>query len=240
MQVWEKAYLDGLCNEIQSRFFGTKSFEELYDTKVDPWEVNNLAGNQEHADILKKMRQVMKDHILKLNDGGFVPEGEYANIESSSLYNYFQSDNYKLEKILNVASIAAKGEEKNIDSLIENLQNPNPYIRYWAATGCVILGENAIKAKQELILCLTDESLDVRIAAAESLYQIGEKQEAIYTLSKILQNDNLYVVLHALNVIHELGNDVISAFDTEIETVKEKYKANNYITRTIEYFKNQN
>lgn len=237
MQVWEKAYRDGLCNEIQSRFFGTKSFEELYDTKADPWEVNNLAGDQEHADVLKKMRQAMKNHILKLNDGGFIPEGEYANIENTSLYNYFQSDDYKLEEIFDIASIAAKGDKKNIDFLIENLKNPNPYIRYWAATGCAILGENANKAKQELELCLTDESPDVRIAVAESLYQIGEKQEAINTLGEVLQNDNLYVVLHALNVIQELGNDVISALGTEIEIVKKKYKENYYITRIIEYFK---
>ena len=240
MQVWEKAYRDDQCNEIQSRFFGTKPFEELYDTKADPWEVNNLADDQEYADVLKKMRQAMKDHILKFKDGGFIPEGEYTNIENSSLYNYFQSDDYKLEEILKVASTAAKGEEKNIDFLIENLQNPNPYIRYWAATGCAILGENATKAKQDLALCLTDESPDVRIAAAESLYQIGEKQEAINSLSKILQNDNLYVVLHALDVIQELGNDVISTLDTEIETVKNKYKADYYITQTIDYFKTRN
>ena len=239
MQVWEKAYRDSLCNNIQSRFFGIKPFEELYDTKADPWEVNNLTGNQKYADVLKKMRQAMKDHILKLKDGGFIPEAEYENIESASLYDYFQSDDYKLEEILNVASIAAKGEKKNIDFLIENLRNPSPYIRYWAATGCAILGENAKKAKQELTLCLTDESPDVRITAAESLYQIGGKQEAINTLGETLQNNNLYVVLHALNVINELGNDVIIALDTKIETVKNKYKANYYIERTIEYFKIQ-
>lgn len=240
MQVWEKAYLNGLCNKIQSRFFGTKPFEELYDTKADPWEVNNLASDQEHADVLKKMRQVMKNHILKLNDGGFIPEGEYANIESTSLYNYFQSDNYKLEEIFDVASIAAKGDKQNLDFMVESLKSPNQYIRYWAATGCAILGENAKKAKHELELCLTDESPDVRIAAAESLYQIGGKQEAIKTLGEILQDDNQYVVLHALNVINELGNEVIIALDTEIETVMNKYKADYYIERTIEYFKTRN
>ncbi len=72
------------------------------------------------------------------------------------------------------------------------------------------------------------------------MYQIGEKQEAINSLSKILQNDNLYVVLHALDVIQELGNDVISTLDTEIETVKNKYKADYYITQTIDYFKTRN
>ncbi len=237
MQVWEKAYLDGKCNEIQSRFFGTKSFEELYDTKADPWEVNNLAGDQKHADLLKKMRQAMKDHILKLNDGGFIPEGEYENIESTSLYNYFQSDDYKLEEIFDVASIAAKGDKQNLDFLIESLKSPNQYIRYWAATGCAILGEDAKKATKELESCLTDESPNVRIAAAESLYQTVGKQEAINTLSEILQNDNLYVVLHALNVIQELGNDVVKALDKEIETLKKRYEENYYITRTIDYFK---
>ena len=239
MQVWEKAYREGLCNDIQSRFFDTKSFEELYDTKTDPWEVNNLADDQEHADVLKKMRQAMKNHILNLNDGGFIPEGEYGNIENTSLYNFFQSDDYKLEEIFFTASIAAKGEKKNVDLLIENLKNPNPYIRYWAATGCAILGENAKKAKQELELSLTDESPDVRIAAAESLYKIGGKQEAISTLGEILQNDNLFVVLHALNVIHELGNDVISTLDNEIETVYKNLEKNEYLVNIINHMRNQ-
>ena len=239
MQVWEKTYRDSLCNNIQSRFFDTKLFEELYDTKADPWEVNNLAGYQEHADVLKKMRQVMKNNILKLNDGGFIPEGEYANIESTSLYNYFQSDDYKLEEILDVASIAAKGDKQKLDFMIESLKSPNQYIRYWAATGCAILGEDAKKAKKELESCLTDESPDVRIAAAESLYQIGGKQEAINTLGEILFNDNQYVVLHALNVIQELGNDVISALNNEIEIVNNNFNDNYYIVRTINYMRNQ-
>lgn len=239
MQVWEKAYLDGQCNDIQSRFFGTKSFEELYDTKADPWEINNLAGDQKYADIMNKMQQEMKNRILEFHDGGFIPEGEYENIDSTSLYNYFRSDDYPLEDILNAAWTAAKGDKQNLDFLIESLKSPNSYIRYWAATGCAILGEDAKKATKELESCLTDESPDVRIAAAESLYQIGGKQEAINILGEILRNDNLYVVLHALNVIQELGNDVVKALDKEIETVKKKYEANYFITQTIDYFKIQ-
>ena len=71
------------------------------------------------------------------------------------------------------------------------------------------------------------------------MYQIGGKQEAINTLGEILFNDNQYVVLHALNVIQELGNDVISALNNEIEIVNNNFNDNYYIVRTINYMRNQ-
>ena len=39
---WEKEYLEGRCNEVQSRFWQEKPAEELYDVKADPHNVNNL------------------------------------------------------------------------------------------------------------------------------------------------------------------------------------------------------
>ncbi|HKL33778.1 MAG TPA: sulfatase, partial [Tangfeifania sp.] len=60
IRSWEAAYLNGECNETQSRFWEPKPVEELYDTENDPWEVNNLADNPEYKEVLEKMRQANK------------------------------------------------------------------------------------------------------------------------------------------------------------------------------------
>ena len=57
MASWEKAYLAGECDEVQSGFFEPRPVEELYDTQQDPWEINNLAENTEYTEVLERMRE---------------------------------------------------------------------------------------------------------------------------------------------------------------------------------------
>ena len=47
-----------LTAKAEYYFSPTKPVEELYDCDTDPHEVNNLAGDPEYADILKRMRDV--------------------------------------------------------------------------------------------------------------------------------------------------------------------------------------
>ena len=55
-------------------FEPTKPVEELYDTKTDPWEVNNVAGDPRHAEILERMREDLEDWQDRIGDLGLVPE----------------------------------------------------------------------------------------------------------------------------------------------------------------------
>lgn len=64
-------------NETQLIFFKPeKPPEELYDTTVDPHEVNNLAGSPQHQDVLKRMRAVLDKWQKDTKDLGLVPEME--------------------------------------------------------------------------------------------------------------------------------------------------------------------
>ncbi|MCI0525217.1 MAG: sulfatase, partial [Acidobacteria bacterium] len=64
-------------NETQLIFFKPeKPPEELYDTTVDPHEVNNLAGSPQHQDVLKRMRAVLERWQKETKDLGLVPEME--------------------------------------------------------------------------------------------------------------------------------------------------------------------
>jgi N-sulfoglucosamine sulfohydrolase len=64
-------------NETQLIFFKPeKPPEELYDTTVDPHEVNNLAASAQHQDVLKRMRGVLERWQKETKDLGLVPENE--------------------------------------------------------------------------------------------------------------------------------------------------------------------
>lgn len=84
-------------------------------------------------------------------------------------------------------------------------------IRYWGAVGCTIQGEAAAKAMNPLKKLLSDSSPSVRVAAAEALYVLGEKEAGFQGLIKILQETKDPVVaLEAMNITQALGvmNDV--------------------------------
>lgn len=64
-------------NPTQLLFFQPeKPPEELYDTTVDPHEVNNLAAAPEHRAILKRLRGALEQWRRETKDLGLVPEAE--------------------------------------------------------------------------------------------------------------------------------------------------------------------
>ncbi len=54
----------------------SKDAEELFDTRNDPYEFNNLAGDPRYREILEEMRKALADYQKKYGDRGFVPETE--------------------------------------------------------------------------------------------------------------------------------------------------------------------
>ncbi|MEN2283387.1 sulfatase [Algoriphagus sp. SE2] len=67
----------GKLTPEQERWFDeTKPKEELYDTQVDPWEFNNLAGNPEYDVKLEEMRKAHLDWVNYYGDLGVKDEME--------------------------------------------------------------------------------------------------------------------------------------------------------------------
>src|SRR5690606_17160361 len=56
----------------------TKPVEELYDTLVDPHELENLAASPQHQDVLLRMRAALDQWVQRTRDLGFVLEEELA------------------------------------------------------------------------------------------------------------------------------------------------------------------
>ncbi len=205
---WEQAYKNGECNAVQSAFWETKPPEELYDTENDPWEIHNLAGDPRYKDILLRLREANKNWELKIEDTGFIPEADRVDRAGNTpMYDYMRSGKINLEEIVNAADIASLGKVENIEKLKAYLKSDESAVRYWGATGLLILGKEAAPAITNLKAVLADESADVVSTAAEALYNLGEKDAAENALLKVLVNPNKFARCHALNVIDCIEDD---------------------------------
>ncbi|MFA5329451.1 MAG: sulfatase-like hydrolase/transferase [Prolixibacteraceae bacterium] len=218
---WERAYLAGECNETQSAFWKTKVPEELYDTEKDPWEVNNLATDPAYTDVLKRMRQANSDWVNKILDTGFIPEGELnIRAKNQSFYDYMRSGNVSLKTIVEAADLASLGQKENLEQMIEWLKNEDSAVRYWAATGLLILKEDARSAIPELKEALRDTSPDVEVVAAEALYYLGEKETGLNAMLEVLKYPDVFVRTHALNAIDYTNENSIKAKQAVIDMLK--------------------
>ncbi len=61
-------------------FMKTKQEEELYDTKIDPYEIHNLANDPAHQTKLIELRVALSNWQLDVRDLGFIPEYDLVNM----------------------------------------------------------------------------------------------------------------------------------------------------------------
>jgi hypothetical protein len=220
---WEEEYRNGRCNAAQRAFWEPKPYEELYDTETDPWEVRNLAASAEHREILKRMREANRRHILATRDAGFLPESDMVErAVGDEIHAMVRvAERYPLERILAVAEMAGEGNAEHLAALRKCLDDRDRTVRYWGATGCAILGKEAIEVAGDLTRLLDDPIVSVRIAAAEALCAMGRPDEALPCLVDALEHENRYAVLHAVNTLENIGEaarDALPALEKILRT----------------------
>ena len=143
-RAWEKAYKEGKCNAVQSRFWQTKPAEELYDIQNDPHNVNNLADNPDYAQVLSRMRKALRDRVRQNRDAGFLPEGwMLEQSEKQTVYQMTHDPDFPMDAIIETAERASEGKTEHLPFLKKQLQAEHPAERYWAAVGCAIQGKKA-------------------------------------------------------------------------------------------------
>lgn len=246
-QVWKKMYDEGKLTPPQTYFWETKPAEELYDLEADLDEVNNLTASDEHQDILKELRQAQQQKILTIRDLGFMPEAEIHSLSDGSAPYLVGQNNelYPLKKILAMAELASAGTPAGQDKLVAGLSDTNSAVRYWAAMGLLMRGEEAVKqAHTALEKSLDDSSKSVRCIAAEALGKYGTPQEskaAVETLVSLAnQNkDGVYVAMLALNGLDKLSNEKVTPVKKEISQLPLKNpkldrRLQSYVGRLVE------
>jgi hypothetical protein len=199
MQSWHDECAAGRCDPVQARYWQEKPAEEFYLVGADPYQINNLINSPEQAAAIEHLREEMMEKMVETRDAGLIPEGMYSWLPGGrTVYDYVQSDEYPVERVLEAALLATSRDASQLDLLVELMDDPHPVIRYWAATGCLILGQEAVSAMQKLLELLSDSAADVRVIAAEALGDLGEVDAATRVLGDVLENGNHYEALSAI------------------------------------------
>jgi N-sulfoglucosamine sulfohydrolase len=202
MPSWEHAYKTGQCNEVQSRYWQPKPVEELYDTEIDPWEIHNLAGDPAYAERLATMRSAIQKLGASMKDAGYIPESDRSiRAGEKPIYDYMRSEGLDQKTIMDAAWLASEANPRNLKSLIQLLSHKDGAIRYWAAQGMLLLGEDALEASSSIEIAAFDECWNVSTVAAETLYRFGHKELAVKAMNRVLDCDYPMARTFALNSI---------------------------------------
>jgi arylsulfatase A-like enzyme len=195
--------------DAQWHFAGpTRPPEELYDTKSDPKNLNNLANAPKHQEALKRMRRVHRRHVKKTHDLGFLPESlQWQRTEGTTPWEAAR-DGLDLAQARQAAEQVGKADAS---ALVENLRHDDPAVRYWGALALAGREQLTSNGRSALTDALTDPVPAVRIEAAGALAQHGAVERALPVLTEALASDRLAVVLHATRTIELLDKKARSA-----------------------------
>ncbi|MHC4568324.1 MAG: sulfatase-like hydrolase/transferase [Planctomycetota bacterium] len=199
----------------------SKPAEELYDLQADPWEMNNLAAEPQHAERLKQMRQRLYAWMLETRDLSLLHENDMIERAAGRMpYEIARDDTiYPTAHILNVAERIGQGS-KHVSVFKAALDDPDPAVRYWAATGLAVLGKEAEPARGALREALSDPKSWVRFAAAESCCKLGLRKQAVRVLADGLALPNIKENLHAAEILVALGKRARPALPQMKQAVK--------------------
>jgi hypothetical protein len=80
MQEMWRLYLAGKLKGPQMLMFQRRPAEELYDTHVDPHEINNLASDPQYEVELKRLRKALDCWLREVGDMGHVSEADMVRL----------------------------------------------------------------------------------------------------------------------------------------------------------------
>jgi len=244
-RVWKEMYDKEELTPEQASFWDERQPEELYDLDVDPDEVHNLAGSAEHRKVLERFRAEHRRKAMEIRDVLFVPEPELVEVgEREAPYDYGHDEaRYPLRQILATADAASRRDEASVGRLLQAAGSANATIRYWAATGLLVRGQEAARKHADVLRrLLDDESIVVRVPAAEALGLYGSDDDRKLALDALLWAANTgnvsgHTAVAALNAIDALGEvaepilDAVGQLPTEMPGIK---RGGGYVGRLIE------
>ena len=206
-ELWRLA-AEGQLPEAAELFMrrSSRPAEELYDLQNDPHELHNLAASPEHQAALQRLRQVQLEQMRSIRDLGLMPEREmHTRVPNLAPYDMARQGDeiFPFERILEVANLSAQRPQV-LSQLLSLTSADDPAIRYWAVIGLANLQDSSPPTLTVLRKALDDPSIDVQLAAADALCQLGHEADTLPTLARALKHKDGWVQTRALGLIDEL------------------------------------
>jgi len=197
-----------LTGEPAKLLDATRPPEELFDTKTDPYELNNLAELPEYQNILKRMRNEHVEWMNRTLDMGLLPEQDMTAKcrEGESPYEMARRKGVFPHELIQETALLADQGTKAYPELIKRLKHSDSAVRWWSVIGLTRLGDKRDQTIEALTQALNDSSPDVRITAAETLCQYDLYDNAVPTLVETLKIRIHPVQLRTLVVLHDIGD----------------------------------
>lgn len=205
MKLARAGKLEGAQVEYALRF---KPVEQLFDSENDPHMVKDVAGDPAYAEVLESMRSRLKNWMIETRDLGVLEEtllhqrakGKSAHWEVGN-----ELDDTTYTRILETANLQIQGE-KAVGELAERCEDPEPAVRFWAVLGLAVATQTADAETVEGIVptltkMLADDSVSVRLSAADGLCNLGHWSDAAPALSKALADPMISARIRAACIL---------------------------------------
>ncbi|MBK0383630.1 sulfatase [Pedobacter sp. SD-b] len=188
LQQMRKDFKNNSLSEIQKQMFETGTTEYLYDYDKDPWQTNNLAKDPRYKNLIEKMREDLKDSIIKNKDVMFLPGYELDQVSKNTTPYEFRlnTKDYPIADIYKAASLSGIKTETALKQQLALLHHANKIVRYWAALGLKSQGSKLQNYKKEILNSSNDSYMPVRIILASICYDHFLNQQAKQILIKTL------------------------------------------------------
>ena len=219
MDKWRRLTEQGEIGPPASFYWTEKPPVELYDLEADPDQVHNLAYDPAYQHVRRRLTEQLRRHQMNIRDTGFLPEAQIHARPAEGEAPFTMAHDpgqYPLKRIRAVAERAAGRDLSAVPALVSALSAADPAVRYWAATGLLVRGSDAVWPHRERLRSLLkeDPAPTVRVVAAEALARHGTEadlrraRQALLTLGNPQASDP-FAAIAALNVVDKLDETML-------------------------------
>lgn len=222
----------GTLTELQARIFReSREPEELYDLERDPHEYHNLLKGtpdeqREARDTANVMRLALIQWMIDSGDVGLIPEPVLEDLgrEHGSKYG-IRDPQHDSRMMWRLVETIEAGERQDVSALQKSLADEHPAIRWWGATWLGYVPAGQLDAAAAVLRpLLADACAGVRVAAAQSLCQLGDLEAGLPVLSREVQADNRVAGMYAIRGLELLGEKSRSELNTIVAAQDSPYE----------------
>jgi hypothetical protein len=233
-QAWDKANMEGkLTSSLHKKFWLPVSAFEFYDVRVDSLETKDLSKNPTYANDFNRLKKLLENELHSQKDVGLIPP-QYRHVlqKQGDLFSVVRKSNIDMDEVINAAAVASQKDKSNLKTLTGYLNNKNPVIQYWGASGlCGLAKAGAIttlpkEAKQLFLAAGTIE--EARCMIAEAMVYANEKDGLNFLVDEVSKGFN-----PAVASLQNVGKLALPAADKIKEILAAKNKGNKFYLRSI-------